>query len=57
MMSATAERDSLPKLGVPRSLFNTGLSPDPTINQYVVLDRCVWSVRDKHLTTNVCRLA
>ena len=36
MMSATVERGSLPKIGVPRKLFNTGLVPDPTVNQYAV---------------------
>lgn len=36
MMSATVERGSPPKIGVPRKLFNTGLVPDPTINQYAV---------------------
>jgi eukaryotic-like serine/threonine-protein kinase len=36
MMSATVERGSRPKIGVPRKLFDTGLIPDPTINQYAV---------------------
>jgi hypothetical protein len=36
MMSAAVERGSLPKIGVPRKLFNTGLVPDPTVNQYAV---------------------
>jgi Tol biopolymer transport system component len=36
MMSATVERGSPPKIGVPRKLFNTGLVPDPTVNQYAV---------------------
>jgi hypothetical protein len=36
MMSATVERGSGPKIGVPRQLFATGLIPDPTINQYAV---------------------
>lgn len=36
MMSATVERGSRPKIGVPRRLFHTGLIPDPTINQYAV---------------------
>jgi dipeptidyl aminopeptidase/acylaminoacyl peptidase len=36
MMAATVERGSLPKIGVPRKLFNTGLVPDPTVNQYAV---------------------
>jgi len=35
MMSATVERGS-PQVGVPQKLFNTGLIPDPTINQYAV---------------------
>ena len=36
MMSATVERGSSPRIGVPRKLFDTGLIPDPTINQYAV---------------------
>lgn len=36
MMSATVERGSPPKIGAPRKLFNTGLVPDPTVNQYAV---------------------
>jgi eukaryotic-like serine/threonine-protein kinase len=36
MMSATVERGSPPMIGVPRKLFNTGLVPDPTVNQYAV---------------------
>ena len=36
MMSATVERGSRPKIGVPRKLFVTGLIPDPTVNQYAV---------------------
>lgn len=35
MMSATVERGS-PQVGVPKKLFDTGLIPDPTINQYAV---------------------
>jgi eukaryotic-like serine/threonine-protein kinase len=35
MMSATVERGS-PQVGVPKKLFDTGLTPDPTINQYAV---------------------
>jgi len=35
MMSATVERGSS-QVGVPKKLFNTGLIPDPTINQYAV---------------------
>jgi Tol biopolymer transport system component len=38
MMSATVERGSPPKIGIPRKLFNTGLVPDPTVNQYAVTD-------------------
>jgi eukaryotic-like serine/threonine-protein kinase len=36
MMSATVERGSPTKIGVPRKLFNTGLVPDGTVNQYAV---------------------
>jgi Tol biopolymer transport system component len=36
MMSATVERGSPPQIGIPRKLFDTGLIPDPTINQYAV---------------------
>jgi dipeptidyl aminopeptidase/acylaminoacyl peptidase len=36
MMSATVEGGSPPKIGVPRKLFDTGLIPDPTVNQYAV---------------------
>ena len=35
MMSATVEHRS-PQAGVPKKLFDTGLIPDPTINQYAV---------------------
>jgi eukaryotic-like serine/threonine-protein kinase len=35
MMSATVGRGS-PQVGVPKRLFDTGLIPDPTINQYAV---------------------
>ena len=35
-MSATVERGSSPRIGVPGKLFDTGLIPDPTINQYAV---------------------
>jgi eukaryotic-like serine/threonine-protein kinase len=35
MMSATVER-SFPKVGIARKLFDTGLVPDPTVNQYAV---------------------
>jgi Tol biopolymer transport system component len=38
MMSATVERGSPPKIGIPRKLFDTGLIPDPTINQYAVTE-------------------
>jgi Tol biopolymer transport system component len=36
MLSATVERGSPPNIGIPRKLFDTGLIPDPTINQYAV---------------------
>jgi hypothetical protein len=36
MMSVSVERGSPPKVGVPKKLFDTGLVPDPTINQYAV---------------------
>jgi len=36
MMSATVERGSPPTIGKPRKLFDTGLIPDPTVNQYAV---------------------
>ena len=36
MMSATVERGSPPKISVPRKLFDTGLIPDATVNQYAV---------------------
>jgi hypothetical protein len=35
MMSATVERGSS-QAGVPKKLFDTGLIPDPTVNQYAV---------------------
>jgi len=38
MMSATVELGSSPTISVPRKLFDTGLVPDPTINQYAVTD-------------------
>lgn len=38
LMSATVERGSPPKISVPRKLFDTGLVPDPTVNQYAVTD-------------------
>jgi dipeptidyl aminopeptidase/acylaminoacyl peptidase len=36
MMSATVEPGTPPRIGTPRKLFDTGLVPDPTINQYAV---------------------
>ena len=36
MMSASVERGASPKIGVARKLFDTGLIPDPTVNQYAV---------------------
>jgi Tol biopolymer transport system component len=36
VMSATVERGSPVKIGIPRKLFDTPLVPDPTINQYAV---------------------
>jgi Tol biopolymer transport system component len=38
MMSVSVERGSPPKVGAPRKLFETGLVPDPTVNQYAVTD-------------------
>jgi eukaryotic-like serine/threonine-protein kinase len=38
LMSSTVERGSPPKISVPRKLFDTGLVPDPTVNQYAVTD-------------------
>ena len=38
MMSVSVERGSPPKVGVPRKLFDTGLVPDPTVNQYAVTE-------------------
>jgi len=38
LMSATVERGSPPKFGIPRKLFDTGLVPDPTVNQYAVTE-------------------
>ena len=37
-MSATVERGSPPTIGIPRKLFDTGLLPDPTVNQYAVTE-------------------
>jgi hypothetical protein len=36
VMSATVERGSPLKIGIPRKLFDTQLVPDPKINQYAV---------------------
>jgi eukaryotic-like serine/threonine-protein kinase len=36
MMSVTSERGSFVKMGAPRKLFDTGLVPDATVNQYAV---------------------
>ena len=36
MMSATVSRGPSPKISVARKLFDTGLIPDPTVNQYAV---------------------
>jgi dipeptidyl aminopeptidase/acylaminoacyl peptidase len=36
MMSVMVQRGAPPKVGVPRKLFDTGLAPDPTVNQYAV---------------------
>jgi hypothetical protein len=36
LMSATLERGSPLKIGIPRKLFDTQLVPDPKINQYAV---------------------
>jgi Tol biopolymer transport system component len=38
MMSVSVESSSPPKTGVPRKLFDTGLVPDPTVNQYAVTE-------------------
>jgi dipeptidyl aminopeptidase/acylaminoacyl peptidase len=38
MMSVSVERGSPPKVGVPKKLFDTGLVPDPTVNQYAVTE-------------------
>ena len=35
-MSVTVERGPSPRIGVPRKLLDTGLVPDPTVNQYAV---------------------
>ena len=36
MMSVPVQRGLPPNIGVPRKLFDTGLVPDPTVNQYAV---------------------
>jgi dipeptidyl aminopeptidase/acylaminoacyl peptidase len=36
MTSVTVQGGSPPNAGVPRKLFDTGLAPDPTVNQYAV---------------------
>ena len=36
MMAATVDRGSVVNVGPPRKLFDTGLVPDPTVNQYAV---------------------
>ena len=36
MMSVTLDRGSHLNIGAPRKLFDTGLVPDPTVNQYAV---------------------
>jgi Tol biopolymer transport system component len=38
MMSANVERGSPANIGIPRKLFDTGLVPDPTVNQYAVTE-------------------
>ncbi len=38
MMSVSVERGSLPLIGIPRKLFDTGLIPEPNINQYAVTE-------------------
>jgi hypothetical protein len=38
MLSATVARGSPPRIGIPTKLFDTGLIPDPTINQYAVTE-------------------
>jgi eukaryotic-like serine/threonine-protein kinase len=38
MMSVPVQRGSPPNIGVPRKLFDTGLVPDPTVNQYAVTE-------------------
>ena len=37
-MSVPVPRGSPPNIGVPRKLFDTGLVPDATINQYAVTE-------------------
>ena len=38
MMSVPVERGSSPNIGLPKKLFDTGLIPDPTVNQYAVTE-------------------
>ena len=38
MMSATLERGAPLKIGTPKKLFDTGLTPEPNINQYAVTE-------------------
>ena len=38
MMSATVEREPPLKTGTPRNLFDTGVRPEPNINQYAVTE-------------------
>jgi eukaryotic-like serine/threonine-protein kinase len=38
MMSVPVQRGSPPQISVPRKLFDTGLVPDPTINEYAVTE-------------------
>ena len=38
MMSATVERGSPFNISIPRKLFDTGLTPEPNINQYAVTE-------------------
>jgi hypothetical protein len=37
-MLVTVERCSPPSIGIPRKLFDTGLIPEPNINQYAVTE-------------------
>jgi eukaryotic-like serine/threonine-protein kinase len=38
MMSVTVQPGSPPRIGPPKKLFDTGLVPDPTVNQYAVTE-------------------